>query len=94
MYNKCIRIHLILQDIQHQKKYQAATAPTQAQGRAQAVLGPAGPWAWAGPAAAWYLVFILYILDILDIFWIDLNIFWQFWYRVTVYLWYVLGIFS
>ena len=36
-------------------KYQAATG-----------LGPARPWASAGPAAAWYYVFILCILDLFE----------------------------
>ena len=28
--------------------------------------GPALPLAWAGPAAAWYFVFILYIFDVFE----------------------------
>ena len=44
-------------------KYQAATGPAQAQGRAGPGPARARPWARAGPAAAWYFVLILYILD-------------------------------
>ena len=56
-------------------KYQAAAGPAQARpkpGAARSGAGRARLRAWAGPAAAWYFVFIL---DILDISWIYLYIF-------------------
>ena len=60
MYPNIFKISKIYQI---HNKYQAAEGPAQAQGRARAGPGPARPLAWAGPAAAWCDVIILYTLD-------------------------------
>ena len=69
--SKCIQG---IQDIKRNTKYQAATSPAQDYGHAFPWPAHARPWAWAGPAAAGYFVFILYISDLLDISWIYLDI--------------------
>ena len=70
-------------------KYQAAACPAQANARAgpgpacaaqanaRESPGPADarPLAWAWLAAAWYLVFILYMFECLLYLWIDFDIF-------------------
>ena len=68
-----------IQDIQDEYKIPSGSRP----GRAGPGLACAWPWAWAGPAASWYFVFILYMSDIswiyLDIllvhFFLDFSVF-------------------
>jgi hypothetical protein len=50
------------------------------------IAGPAQ--AQGGPAADWYFVFILYILDILDMSWIYLD---MFGYMFGIFVWYIFG---
>ena len=90
IYPKCIQDiqdTQDMQDIQDRYKIPSGNRP-KPKGRARAGPEPARPWAWAGPAAAWYFVSILYILHILyilDVHWICLEILW-------VYCCYIFGI--
>ena len=57
-----------IQDIQSKYKMPSGSRPGPSQGPRGPGPARARPLAWAGPAAAWYFVFTLYILYILYIF--------------------------
>ena len=52
-------IHITMDSTKYFKRY-----PTDIQDIQDDTKYPARPWAWAGPAASWHFVFILYILHI------------------------------